>query len=287
MFKEKNAQMGRKKTCMMIAAFGEKYQFYAPLHLYSIHKMCPDFHSLVFVSEKINPLAQQSLNFLRLQGCKFQIKRIDVPESRLLRKIQRWFLYDEMLLDFDYAYMGDVDILVMDKGKDIVTFHQNHMNLLETCFSNIIRPVKPHCHRNTVPNRMSGLHFVDCNKYFPALAEVREKYYSKALAGAYDRTSEIILHDMILDSGIKINRNIEYNKYGYRPHHGIHVALWRNNKKARKGFLQEEMEKKYKKYYETFKNEFQDDAGFQFLLQKSSLEIQNEIIRMTNDLETW
>jgi hypothetical protein len=101
----------------------------------------------------------------------------------------------------EYTYIGDVDILVLDR--DITAMHLNRMKRTGLPYSNIVREGT---------ERLSGLHFTRSKNYYP----VREPDPS-AMRG----TEEDLLYKLIAARGI----GLPTADHRWRPVHGIHISL--------------------------------------------------------------
>lgn len=103
-----------------------------------------------------------------------------------------------------YLYITDIDILILNNLLDL---HLPTMRKHNMFYSNVVR-------RNCNPRRMSGLHFIEYDKYFPLDVE---KYN---ISGNDEAVLYSIMSQMHPDA---IN-----HAYDYRPAPGIHISLNRN-----------------------------------------------------------
>jgi hypothetical protein len=99
-----------------------------------------------------------------------------------------------------YVYIGDIDILILDKGFPNV--HINYMRKQQLPYSNSVRPKT---------DRMSGLHFSEYGAFYP-LPDTR----------SIDLTmnDERVLYAICRQKGLTIRDNGPW----FRPVHGIHIS---------------------------------------------------------------
>lgn len=112
----------------------------------------------------------------------------------------------------DYAYIGDVDVLVLE---EIAPAHLSHMAQTGLPYSNIRRPRK---------ERLSGLHFTEWSAFYPRspdeaalLDEVKANYRVKGIDEHY-------LFRLIKERG----RGLPDPEDTFRPEHGLHLTLSRD-----------------------------------------------------------
>lgn len=109
----------------------------------------------------------------------------------------------------DYVYIGDIDILILEK--DIGEQHIKHIKTNNLPFSNIIRP-------NTLSDKipkLTGLHFAPWDVQYP-LPDVSDLPLLKM-------NDEQLLYTMMKRKGVMVPESVSY-----RPVHGIHVSPNRN-----------------------------------------------------------
>ncbi|OEE10478.1 hypothetical protein [Vibrio cyclitrophicus] len=257
-----------KKLCLTTYVFGEKYQEYIPLFILSIKYSYPDYGVVVFVREKISNEVQKQLNliaskyeFLIVEGY-FDNVDVDFKYGPALR----WFMYDDYFLDYDYIYFADVDIIYCQENNALLNQHIEHMKFTNLPFSNVVRKNKQygvmreflsdikHCgleytfkkqiSSDTQSKRLTGLHFVERDFYTNSLEKVKHKFIDTIIKkekllhhrrGFNDESLlfdiyEYLLGDIYLP---QCGDTFEYdgckiNSYDFRPHHGIHLGIWRN-----------------------------------------------------------
>lgn len=100
----------------------------------------------------------------------------------------------------DYIYIGDVDIIMLQK--DFHVAHLEHMKRTNLDYSNCVRPGT---------KRMSGLHFTKFSAYFPL----------PDLSGIdITKNDEVVLYEILRLKGVEVEPKIEW----FRPVHGIHAS---------------------------------------------------------------
>ena len=100
----------------------------------------------------------------------------------------------------DYVYIGDIDILCMEKN--ISDQHISHMKMNGCKYSNILRP--------TDKSRMTGLHFSEYDSYYPL---------------PYIDDMNLLMNDeQLLKIMVERRGLIIDNDTTFRPVHGIHFS---------------------------------------------------------------
>lgn len=141
--------------------------------------------------------------------------------------------------------------------------------------------------------KMSGLHFMKTKEYFPKMLKLRENVVKELNLLAEGKSkkynlcsfnNESLLYDMMLECGFGeigkskpgYNTATEGNILGYRPHHGIHLGIFRH-----KGIMESEKDtlksEEYHEFYKSFEELAKTEEYKQ--LSKSFSEYLNEIIQ--------
>lgn len=105
---------------------------------------------------------------------------------------------------YDYVYIGDIDILILDK--DIALTHIKHINTNNIPFSNVIR-----ANTNSKIPHLSGLHFAPWNVQYP-IPDISDLPLDTM-------NDEQLLYTIMLRKNIMIPESANY-----RPVHGIHIS---------------------------------------------------------------
>ena len=227
--------------------------------------------------------------------------------SPLEARTVRWILPYESFQNFDYLYVVDIDIFYIKEPIELHEQHIKHMDFLGLPFSNIIRNYSAKAHslkliyqrlRDTGPTnfinfvtsgilkskQLSGLHFIRVNPYFKEVEESRNKLEQLISTKKYRKNilnnDEVFLYEMIRDAGYNISgmgvmsnslEMLDFKnpcKAEFRPHHGIHLGIFRAKKSALiNNPILESSEYKY--YIDNFQTMIKDDL-YIALLNKSS-----------------
>ena len=238
----------------------------------------------------------------------------------LKAKSLRWVLYDDRFLQYDYLYIVDIDMIYIKEPMPLHQQHVIHMEKTGLPYDNIVRhfrrkPFKPQSivHRIKLAGmvsfwkylfstrkdyRVTGLHFVAVKDYFKVFnTQVREKYRKMIYDGSFVKLSlssnnEAFLYKMLEQEGLhpeqlavqtESYKMLDYNnphRAEFRPHHGIHLGIFRQDLQAegkRKTILDSDV---YLYYIDAFKRDYAKDPLFCLLLKESSDNIQRQFDNM-------
>lgn len=296
------------KMCIAVYVFGEDYQEYIPMYIYSILKSYPKYHIRIYLDKKLQSKIRNSLLLLNELG-KFEIIEEYSPKFNLnkkalknsyIQKSLRWFLFDEELLKYKYLYIGDVDVIFCNEKNEFCDQHVKHINFLGTPYSNISR--KNNIKAITSPKeilkgiikngfkdtykafkkgpylnkKLSGLHFIEVKPYYKAIEAIQEEVISELNRiflgnhpnqAIYYLTDEVVLKYLVEKAGLKIPKvckelkdmvlNENPNSYEFRPHHGLHLGVWRNKRNAKnsESYISKSLYINYYKQYENYKKD--------------------------------
>jgi hypothetical protein len=192
------------KVCLTTYIYGDKYQDYIPLLVYSIHKTYPDYHMMLFLNGKLrNDIAWQLRENDLYHNLEFRENVFaDCPQMSPLKAMTfRWVLWDDRFKEFDYIYVIDTDILYIRESLPLHEQHEKHLQTLKLPFSNIVRHrcinargihaiggrvtafgLSDFCRwyrsHGKVINRITGLHFIKLKEYYSVLTSDRLAYYT-------------------------------------------------------------------------------------------------------------
>lgn len=222
------------KVAIITYVYGDTYQDYIPLILYSIGKSYPEYYSYIFLYGTLRTDVSEYVDLIRSQYNKFKIIEHtfdDCPNmSPLKAKTLRWVLWDDSFKEYDYMYYIDSDILYVREPIPLHEQHIRHMNYIGSdCVSNIVRETKL---KNSIIQiartfkysnnpftvieylfkkisyRFTGIHFVKTDVYFRYISQkIIIKYKNMIYSGAaYAKTvyanDEAVLYEMMKESGI-------------------------------------------------------------------------------------
>lgn len=202
------------KTCISVVV-DHKYQKYVPFFVYFAQQSYPDYFIKIFLTEKINNKYLKAFSLVKTDKIEYlenSFSGFPKAEHQQL-KCLRWIIPESFFQGFDYVYMGDVDMLICKESVSLRDQHINNMNFEKLPYSNTVRPNS---------ERMSGLHFMS-NEYFKKIEASRNFFVKKIKSGSKYK-NENFLYKLIKHSGL------HFPSRHFRPHHGIHLGLWRSEK---------------------------------------------------------
>lgn len=221
------------KLCITTYVSGDQYQEFIPVFVYSIVKSYPDYDVIIFCGEEIRKNVKESLSFINDKS-RFKIIenylsfKVDSLTSRVSSMSKRWLLYSEEFENYDYIYIGDIDIFINYENPSLLDQHLIHCETIGLDYSNVVR--RSHY------NRVSGLHFVKREPYFFKMLPVIQKY-TKLMENnelMYDYSCEYMLYDMLAEAGLGICPRATGKDFAdpgqasFRPDHGVHLAIFRD-----------------------------------------------------------
>lgn len=211
--------------------FGDYYR-YIPYYVFGINHSYPEADIKIFVDRKLTDREKKTL--YPMNNLTLKRFNIDLPKKYIRGgngKAFRWLIPYEELKVWQYAYIGDVDMLIAREEPTLMDAHLQHMKTTGLPFSNGIRPEG---------KRMTGLHFIDIERYYKVMNPIIGAYLisprtlSQELAKC-ERNEHFLYR--LLKRGFNFNgiekRITEGGDLYYRPHHGLHLGLLRGNVKER------------------------------------------------------
>ncbi len=184
----------------------KEYEYFVPLYIYFVLRSNPEAFVEIGLedAELYKSKNSQAINILHEKfGEKFKLSSVNF--EGVLPGAVRFITEPTLAQDFDYVYIGDIDILIMDNN--IQKIHTENMAENDAPFSNIIR--------GTQNDRLSGLHFAPTNLQYPLniTKEVDVSAENNTL-GADERA----LYNIMKNKGAMIPKDLNF-----RPTHGIHT----------------------------------------------------------------
>lgn len=201
-------------TCLTVYVYGD-YIAYIPMYVYSVLYAYPqNYYVRVFSPQSLTKRVSSSLDLVREQvGNSFDvIENFSLSPEADNTKHARWLLGLEHFCGFDYIYFGDVDFIVVRENPDLLTVHLDNCNKTGLPYSNTIR-------WNTLPDRLSGLHFVIKYDYFRVMQNVIEKY--RDVPSSYANNEEL------LKAMVEEVLSFPDKEDSIRPTHGLHLGVLR------------------------------------------------------------
>lgn len=222
------------------------YQKYIPYYIYSICRTHPDSFTKVFIEKNLEPNIQKSLSYLKNQGFgNFEVIELKATFETFkgfemkgggIKTIIRYLIGEEYFKEFEYVYVGDIDILFLSETINLLEFHKKQMRTLNLPFSNKVRLDNA----DRLTKRLTGLHFFQTEAYFekitPIISRIRSDstYRTNYLKGL--RRDEEFLYKMNLEAfsfdPVSVSK-------AERPWHGLHLGITRGNKDLDIGTIEE------------------------------------------------
>jgi len=264
-----------EKFCISVVVDG-KYEKYIPYFILFIINSNPNAFIKIFFLEKLSTLTSQLIDKLNIKK-NISVEEnffSDFPKSNQQLKSIRWLIPRSHFNEFDYIYMGDVDMLICETVLDI---HKKHATKNQNFYSNSIRDNQ---------KRFTGLHFFEVSPYYDEIEDIITKKRKEIRLGKINfknYRNEHLLYDIIKESKLSLPKKenrIDINGIG--PHHGIHLGLWRkgglhDGVRTEKKKIQEEfmIKDNYLTHYNFFKSIRKSDE-FDLLYKKLPIvEIEN------------
>lgn len=230
------------KMCMAVYVFGE-YTRYIPYYIYSVLKSYPDYYVKVYSNAPLSSNENKSLELIRnhissnFEVIEGYLDYINLESSTKIvggiGKTFRFLLPYEEFKDFKYAYIGDVDFLIIRETPSLLEGHKEHCNTIGVPYSNAIRPHS---------KRLTGLHFIEVEEYYNKMDRLIKEYLNNPNV-LYNEVKNIKNNEeflyKIIEKGIGFGNIREHH---YRPPHGFHVGV------GRKGDDDHERKRKLDRY---------------------------------------
>ena len=234
-------------------------------------------------------------------------------EARTLR----WVLPSKYFAKFDYLYIVDIDIFYIKEPLALHCQHIEHMEYLDLPFSNAIRyyctkalsmkaiylRIRDSGMHNFLKyiftgtlssKKLTGLHFIKIDPYIDIVKQNQENLIQLIKSKSYRErvliNDEVLLYEMIEKSGFDMSRLgtikndaemldfINPKRAVFRPHHGIHLGIFKARKFAlhKNPILESDV---YKYYINIFRDNFEDQL-FCNLLAMGSKSLKTKIYRL-------
>jgi hypothetical protein len=313
-----------KKLCITTFVFGEGFQEYIPLYIYSALKSYSDCYPMIFLHGSLSKTVRGLLETLKGLG-EFEVVENYLAGEKLNNqqgKAVRWILDDPRFDEFDAVYIGDIDIILVPEEPGLYEQHIQHCKVLGLPYSNAVRPLKNLTTAQKIRKaaeayaelgglsairfllrhgqpvrRLSGLHFIKTADYFERIRPLIPKYTKLITDNSFksrEKTvhhekgfnNESLLYDMMAEAGMELQSDAEYsldyrdyNKTAFRPHHGLHLGIFRTDKTVIDccAILDTDV---YKEYYQKFRIMTEGDAVFCKLMDGLSMPIQQQLQRI-------
>ena len=220
----------------------KKYQKYLSLFIYFCLRSYPEYGVKVLLTDGLVDSQIKYINILKSMGDVEIFENVfeGFPKEGHELKTLRWLIAGDNYMDYENIYIGDIDILLCREGVSLERQHIEHCNSTSLPYSNSVRPGT---------YRMSGLHFIMREEYYKYTDQTIGIYKDLLKSGALKNCkNEEVLYKIIKESGLCLP-----NRW-FRPHHGIHIGLWRSGpRKIQQKYWDVIGKKDYEKYYEFYK----------------------------------
>ena len=261
-----------KKSCLLTTyVSGLKYQAFIPMLVYSCKKAYPEYDIMLFLHDKVQPSVKDVLQKTGLEKevvIKENVFKDELPQiTPLQAKSCRWILWDKAFLSYQYLYIIDIDMFYIREPMPLHIQHSERMKMTGLPFDNMRRKLLLHrsipglinrlkssglhnilhylFDQNVCEERLSGLHFIDIERYYTEsnisyLNAIKERlfkkyYFPEILTG----NNEVLLAN--ISKGLGYNLNIlgiqtnsakslsfeDIYRDEFRPHHGFHLGIFR------------------------------------------------------------
>lgn len=302
----------KKDLAIIGYSFGANYESYIPIYIYSILINYPEYEVLIYTDRKLSDNTKESLELISNMG-KFEIienfnfgmNNDEILNNKNIKTSFRWLFFDERFINYEYLYIGDIDILICKEEKGILKQHIKHMETLGLNYSNyrrrVIRKNKFSIRdllislktndlysfvnilkgKETIENRLTGLHFVKTDEYFSKVKQNfqlnvdklnKTKFYSKIY------NDEEVLYNLVEESNLGLPPltpnspgfdNNHPETIEFRPHHGIHLGIFRSIKGINNQINTVESYI-YDAYFKQYVSQYLEDEIFKSLIKNSN-----------------
>lgn len=138
---DKHMQDQSKSLCVTAFVFGDSFQSYIPLFIYSLKKAYPDCYPIIYVQGKLLDNILIQLEILSSLG---DFKIVDhfydgVELNSQRGKAIRWTVWDEEFHKYKALYYADIDIFYVREEPSLFQQHLEHCNLIGIPVSNVRR----------------------------------------------------------------------------------------------------------------------------------------------------
>lgn len=226
----------KSKLCFATFVFGS-YQKYIPYYIYSISKTYPESVIKIFIDGSLKKEISEALILIKNGNIKnFEVIQhySALKEFQHLKirggngKLNRWIIDSHFFSDFDFVYIGDVDILFLPEKISLFDFHKTQMHNLKVPFSNKVRSD----FNGNSTKRLTGLHFIKTAEYFKKINPIIEKIKNnKEFRNNFFEGIERDEHFLYRLNKMAFDFEDEKLIQAQRPWHGLHLGISRGNKK--------------------------------------------------------
>ncbi len=230
----------KPRICVTTYVYGDRYQLYIPIAVWSIKKMYPEYDVMIFLHGKLNIELKEILIKLDLYEKIKILENVfsDCPNmSPYKAQALRWVLWDDSFTSYDYIYFIDIDMFYIKEPVPLHEQHEFHMKRTGLPFDNMRRIVvvrefslkrqilrlavliKRHKIKYIVRYfinfrkdiyKLSGLHFVKVKEYYQVFTKNKILYYRNLIYdGSYVKfgeNDEAYLYYIMKDLNFDVDR---------------------------------------------------------------------------------
>lgn len=206
-------------TLCISTVVNNSYQRYLSLFIYFCLISYPYYGIRIFLTGALSDSHREHIDELKKRGDVEIFEHVfkDFPKGNQELKTLRWIIGPEHFEDYENIYIGDIDMLICREDVDLMSQHLEHCRKNDLPYSNAIR---------SGTSRLSGLHFVKKDEYYNTMMATIEEYKDLLRRGKLKGIkNEEILYKMVKKAGLGLPKG------WFRPHHGIHLGLWRKGER--------------------------------------------------------
>jgi hypothetical protein len=237
------------KICISVVV-NRNYEKYIPYFIYFITKSYPQYYIKILFLESLSKKTKELINLINnpLVSIEENFFKGFPKDNQQLKSI-RWITPKDVFSNFDYVYIGDVDIMICKETPQLSDLHITHLKNNILPYSNSIRSKQ---------KRFTGLHFFKVDEYYEKMSNIIKEYSinikNKNLVLSQRYRNEHLLFDIIKKGIGKLPKDeFRIDIGGSGPHHGLHLGIWRGYKNNLPPSVKNQIFKdNYKNHYEFY-----------------------------------
>lgn len=213
----------------------KKYQNYVPWFCLFVKHTYPKDKVIIFSNERLDKTIIDQVSVIDknyvIDGNYFS--RFSNLQGQELKSL-RWLIN----MKDAQVYIGDIDIMICPEPEDLLIAHETHCEDEGLPYSNEVRPGT---------QRLTGLQYCQ-PEYFTRIREQQTALFNFLKGGSkLIKRNEEVLFEMVVASGMGLPRK------QFRPHHGLHLGLWRKGHVISPEQEKEMQSHGYQAFYEFYK----------------------------------
>lgn len=221
------------KNAFSTFVFGS-YERFIPYYITSIKKNYPEADIIIFYAGKLNNNVRKYLKEITeiriILYEDFYLEKFPFIDEYKIRgggskTLLRFLIPGRYFENYDFVYFGDVDIILLQEEYNLFEFHEEQAVKNKLPFSNKVRSLP---NKGGLSNRLTGLHFVEVERYFEKMDPLIFKFFNdhnfrSTLMNSITRDEEFLYRISMKAFHFK-PADLSENK---RPWHGFHLGLVR------------------------------------------------------------